>query len=221
MEDRVFRYSLLISLVIHVFVLWRLFDTTLHLRSRTVKRVEIVYPRVDLQRKTKPPEPPKQKGMKVDLVQQARTAAQEQKDISSLMKDLSKMKDQFIQQVQKPKVVDRRKRKRRISVPAIENREIKNPQYIQYYQLVRSRIRDRAYVNYEKLDSGEVYMTFILDARGTLQRIKVIEERTRANQYLRAISMRSVEQSDPFPPFPVELPYPELSFNVVISYEVE
>ncbi|MFA6378305.1 MAG: hypothetical protein WCX16_00805 [Candidatus Omnitrophota bacterium] len=220
MEDRIFRYSLIISLVIHILALWKLSYSNLHFKVKTVKKIEVIYPTFALQKKIDPPAVPVQKGMKVDLRQQVK-AAQEQKNISSFMKDLSKMKDEFIQQAQKPKIAEHKKHKRRVSVPAVEMREIKNPQYIQYYQVVRSRIKDRAYANYGKFDAGEVYLTFILDAKGSLKRIKVIEERTRANQYLRQISMRSVEESSPFPPFPDELHYPELSFNVVISYEVE
>jgi hypothetical protein len=186
-----------------------------------MKSIEVVYPTLGLQKKIDPPSLPPQKGMKVDLVQQAKGVAQEQKNISSFMKDLSKLKDEFIQQAQKPKVVEDKKHKRRVTVPAIETNQIKNPQYIQYYQVVRSRIKDRAYANYAKLDAGEVYLTFILDASGSLKQIKILEDRTRANTYLRQISMRSVEESNPFPPFPQELNYPELSFNVIISYEVE
>jgi hypothetical protein len=220
MEDRIFRYSLILSLVIHIFALWKLSYSNLHFKVKTIKKIEVIYPRVTVQKKIDSSVVAPQKGMKVDLMQQAK-AAEEQKNISSFMKDLSKIKDEFIQQAQKPKIVEQKKHKRRVSVPAIENREIKNPQYIQYYQIVRTRIKNRAYANYAKLDAGEVYLTFILDAAGSLKRIKVIEERTRANQYLRQISIRSIEESNPFPPFPPELPYPELSFNVVISYEVE
>ncbi len=221
MDDKIFRYSLIISLVIHILALWKLSYSNLHFKVKTVKNIEVVYPAFALPKKIHQPSLPPQKGMKVDLLQQAKGVAQEQKNISSFMKDLSKMKDEFIEQVQKPKAVDESKHKRRVTVPAIETSQIKNPQYIQYYQIVRNRIKDRAYANYAKLDAGEVYLTFILDASGALQRIKILEDRTRANQYLRQISMRSVEESNPFPPFPQELQYPELSFNIIIAYEVE
>jgi len=220
MENRIFRYALIASLLIHILALWKLSYSNLHFKATTMKTIEVVYPKFAIQKKIDPPKTAPQKGMKVDLRQQAK-AAEQQKDISSFMKDLSKMKDEFIQQTQKPRIAERKKSKRRVTVPALEAHEIKNPQYIQYYQIVRNRIKDRAYANYGKFDAGEVYLTFILDSAGALKRIKVIEERTRANQYLRQISMRSVEESNPFPAFPPELQYPELSFNVIISYEVE
>jgi len=32
--------------------------------------------------------------------------------------------------------------------------------------------------------------------------------------------LRSIKDANPFPPFPKDLNYPELTFNVVISFEV-
>ena len=56
--------------------------------------------------------------------------------------------------------------------------------------------------------------------KGELQRVKVIENETKANDFLRAVGIRSIKESGPFPPFPKELRYPELTFNVVISFEL-
>ncbi len=220
MENKIFRYAFIASLLIHIGFLMQLSNVKIHSKAIPVKTIEVVYPKLALKKKAEPVKPVSQKGMKVDLKQEA-VAKEKQKDISSFMKDLSKMKNEFLSQAQKPKIVEGKRHKRRVTVPAVEIHEIKNPQYVQYYQIVRNRIKDRAYANYGKFDAGEVYLTFILDSAGTLKRIKVIEERTRANQYLRQISMRSVEESSPFPSFPAELQYPELSFNVIISYEVE
>ncbi|HOD12427.1 MAG TPA: TonB C-terminal domain-containing protein [Candidatus Omnitrophota bacterium] len=221
MENRIFTYTLIVSLLIHIGVLWNMSYAQMRLKAKTVKMIEVVYPGIKLEKKIPDTTPAPVKGMKVDLLQAAKASLQEQKSISSFMKDMSKLSDDFLHQGQKAKVVNQKPQKRKVSVPAVEAQQINNPVYINYYQIVRSRIRDRAYANYERFESGEVYLTFMLDSQGSLKRIKIIEERTRANQYLRQISMRSIEESNPFPPFPSDLQYPELSFNVIISYEVE
>ena len=221
MENRLFSYALIFSLLVHIAALWKMSYANICLKAKAVKTIEVIYPGLTLQKKISSVPPKPLKGMKVDLLQAAKASLQEQKSISSFMKDMSKISDDFVHQGQKAKVVSQKPHKRKVSVPAVETQQINNPVYINYYQIVRSRIKDRAYANYGKFESGEVYLTFMLDAQGTLKRIKVIEERTHANQYLRQISARSIEESNPFPPFPSDLNYPELSFNVIISYEVE
>lgn len=112
--------------------------------------------------------------------------------------------------------------KRVISVPVLTAQKITNPKYIGYNDRLRDKIRNRAYfyIDDPKFQAGEVYLTFVLSADGTLKDLKVSEERSRANEYLREVGLRSVRESGPFPPFPDELKYPELSFNVIISFEV-
>lgn len=221
MENRLFSYALIISLLVHIAALWKISYTNIRLKAKAQKTIEVVYPGLAVQKRPIAAPPAPLKGMKVDLMQAAKASMQEQKDISSFMKDMSKLSDDFVHQGQKAKILSQKPHKRKVSVPAVEAQQIDNPVYVNYYQIVRGRIRDRAYANYGKFESGEVYLTFILDAGGALRRIKIIEDRTRANQYLRQISIRSVEESNPFPPFPSNLNYPELSFNVIISYEVE
>ncbi len=221
MENRIFTYTLIVSLLIHIGVLWNMSYAQMRLKAKIVRTIEVVYPGIRLEKKVPADASAPVKGMKVDLLQAAKASLQEQKSISPFMKDMSKLSDDFLHQGQKAKIVNQKPQKRKVSVPAVEVQQINNPVYINYYQVVRSRIRDRAYANYERFESGEVYLTFILDSQGALKRIKIIEERTRANQYLRQISMRSIEESNPFPPFPSDLSYPELSFNVIISYEIE
>lgn len=110
--------------------------------------------------------------------------------------------------------------KKTVSVPVLQSEKINNPTYANYYSLVRGRIRQRAYFNYSEYYAGEVYLTFILTSDGALKDIKIIEERTTGGQYLRTIGLKSIKEANPFPPFPKDLRYPELTFNVVISFQV-
>ncbi|MFA5096925.1 MAG: hypothetical protein WC478_06260 [Candidatus Omnitrophota bacterium] len=111
--------------------------------------------------------------------------------------------------------------KKKITLPAVELKKISNPSYISYYQLVREKIRRAAYQNYDRDETGEVYLTFMVSSAGYLQEARLVEEKTRAASYLKEIALASVRTASPFPSFPKELDYPQLSFNVVISFEVE
>jgi TonB family protein len=111
--------------------------------------------------------------------------------------------------------------KKKISLPKIEMARINNPSYISYYQIVREKIRRSAYQNYTHNEIGEVYLSFIISNDGYVRDIRLIEAKTRANDYLKKIALRSVRDASPFPNFPKELDYPQLSFNIVISFEVE
>lgn len=110
--------------------------------------------------------------------------------------------------------------KKTVSVPALQSEKINNPSYANYYSLVRARIKQRALFNYSEYYAGEVYLTFILTSDGNLKEVQIIEAKTTGGQYLRTIGLKSIKEATPFPPFPKELRYPELTFNVVISFQV-
>jgi len=111
--------------------------------------------------------------------------------------------------------------KKKITLPPIEMAKIDNPSYINYYQIVREKIRRSAYQNYTKNETGEVYVTFIISNDGYIKGVHLVEDKTTANDYLRGIALRSVKDASPFPNFPKELDYPQLSFNIIISFEIE
>ena len=111
--------------------------------------------------------------------------------------------------------------KKKITLPAVDLGKIGSPSYISYYQIVREKIRRAAYQNYNRNDTGEVYITFIISSAGYLKDVRLIEEKSVAADYLKVIALNSVKNASPFPNFPKELDYPQLSFNVVISFEVE
>ena len=115
------------------------------------------------------------------------------------------------------------KSERKISVPVLKSEKITNVKYVSYNESIRQKIRQQAYKYAENPDfqSGEVYLTFVLGSDGQLKDIKIIEDKTRANTFLRNVGLRSVREASPFAAFPKDLMYPELTFNVVISFEVK
>src|SRR4030042_302556 len=118
----------------------------------------------------------------------------------------------------KPAIVDIKKK---ITFPPVDLNKLDNPSYLNYYQIVREKIRRAAYFNYTHTETGEVYVSFVISADGTLPEAKLVEEKSTQNVYLRNIALRSVRDAVPFPAFPKELDYPTLSFNVVIYFEIE
>jgi len=111
--------------------------------------------------------------------------------------------------------------KKKITLPQIDMGKISNPSYISYYQVVREKIRRSTYQNYNRSETGEVYITFIISSAGYLQEVRLVEEKSQASTYLKDIALSSVKNASPFPNFPKELDYSQLSFNVVISFEIE
>ncbi|MFA5145224.1 MAG: hypothetical protein WC723_04385 [Candidatus Omnitrophota bacterium] len=111
--------------------------------------------------------------------------------------------------------------KKKITVPPIDLGNIDNPSYITYYQVVREKIKRAAYQNYSGTETGEVMISFIISEDGYLKEWRFIEDKSSLSVYLRKIALSSLKDASPFPNFPKELNYPQLSFNLVITFEIE
>jgi len=111
--------------------------------------------------------------------------------------------------------------KPKISLPPVNSKEIRSPEYLNYYQIIREKIKRAAYQGYTKQDTGEVYISFAISSGGSLEGVRLIEEKSTQNQYLRDIALKSIQNASPFPSFPKELNYPQLSFNIIISFETD
>jgi len=111
--------------------------------------------------------------------------------------------------------------KKKISLPPIDMAKINNPNYITYYQIVREKIRRSAFQNFTHNETGEVYVSFIISNDGLIRNTRLVEEKTTANDYLKDIALKSVREASPFPNFPKELDYQQLSFNIIISFQIE
>jgi TonB family protein len=99
--------------------------------------------------------------------------------------------------------------------------KINSPSYIGYFQLTREKVRRILYQRYTYTEEGEVFLSFIVGSNGMVKQVRIDEEKSSPSPYLREIAIASVKESSPFPIFPKDLEYPELSFNVVVSFEVE
>jgi outer membrane biosynthesis protein TonB len=219
-EDFIYK-ALIISLSVHLFfVSSSLFIPAHHIKPRNIHKVEVTYAAV---KKKEPevvmpvPQPKPEESKPAD-----KTPFQDSLNGSVFIKERNSAPDGL-------KVYERGPDKNRVfntaikksvSIPLLESEKINNPSYQNYYSLVRSRIKQRAYFNYAEYYAGEVYLTFVLYSDGTLKDLKIIEERSSGGPYLRTIGLKSIKEATPFPPFPKTLKYPELTFNVVISFQV-
>ena len=96
-----------------------------------------------------------------------------------------------------------------------------NPAYLEYYKDVRARISKLAYDGYNRKEVGKVYLVFIIQRNGDVKDIRVNEEKSSNSTFLKQIAIEAVKAAAPFKSFPAELNYPQLSFNVILSYEIQ
>ncbi len=221
LEEQIFKYAIILSLLAHFIFFLNLPNYAKNHSKRLFKNVEITYYNLKLQAKNPDSQSIKKDGRDFGREKSTEVLLKKNTSVNTAIIDMSKLDDKFLVVNKQPAQITEVNMKRKVSVPALKSEKINNPLYQNYYQAVRSVIKKRAYANYSKTDTGEVYLTFVLLSDGRLKQLQVIDERTSANDFLKDISLRSIKESSPFPAFPGDLNYPELSFNVVISYEVE
>jgi hypothetical protein len=120
----------------------------------------------------------------------------------------------------KPERIRTMELSRRVSITPIKSGKINNPVYAAYNEMVRERIKERVYANYDKMERGSVYLTFLLDEHGVLEGAKIIPEKTDAPEHLQEISIRSLREASPFPAFLKGMNLTEYPFNIEIQYQV-
>ncbi|MDD5080366.1 MAG: hypothetical protein PHZ27_01530 [Candidatus Omnitrophica bacterium] len=94
-----------------------------------------------------------------------------------------------------------------------------NPAYMDYYRMVRGKIKETAYRLYSVGLEGEIIISFVLSANGELVTL-FVDQGSKNNDALRTIALKSVEQAAPFASFPDDLlEYPQLQFNISIYFK--
>lgn len=94
--------------------------------------------------------------------------------------------------------------------------------YINYYQLIRERIRQEVKRRYRRSsEEGEVYLNFILGADGRLSACEADPALSRAGRQLIDMAAASLRSAAPFPPFPKALAVPRVAFSVTIVFKAD
>lgn len=95
-------------------------------------------------------------------------------------------------------------------------------EYIDYYQLIREKIRAQLKRQYRAyVAQGEVNLIFVLSADGRLESVGVDSGSSAADRALHEIAMRSVREASPFPAFPKTVDLPRMSFTLQVSFQRE
>ena len=96
-----------------------------------------------------------------------------------------------------------------------------DPVYLRYFQTIRERIRYYAQRNVSRLSRrGEVFVRFVVSAVGQVLSVESDAARSSRDTELQRMSCESVRQSGPFPPFPATFNQPQITFRIIIQYEV-
>jgi len=215
-REKTFQIALGVSLIAHVVALYQLPHMTVTVH-KSPKQLEVTYQQLknvhrDIRLLTKKLE--ETKDQRRDKIRVVKTPKSER----SLFKDNFLVKK--IQDLQnKPKLAKLDTKKKKSIVSTLESK-MENPLYKTYYQKIRERIKRRAYRNYTKHEEGEIYLSFMIANDGTLRAVKVFKDKSTPNDFLQQITLKSVQDAAPYPKFPSDLDFPELSFNVIISFEL-
>lgn len=225
-SNKVFQLTLLISLITHGVILFQNHHLNLFPTNKKENNLEISYIK-NIKKETKEypkntilkKEPRLKLPTKITLEKRIPLPFIDKEDLfrksnTNILPGSTFTKPAFI----KPDIIAIKKK---ITLPPINIDKIDNPSYISYYQIVREKIRRAAYQNYTHSEVGKVYLSFIISNDGYLKEIRLVEEKSSTSPYLREIALQSIKDASPYPTFPKELDYLQLSFNVVISFEIE
>ena len=223
LEQKVFYFALLTSALVHICGVIVLSIIYLPELPKSLKKVEVSYLKIKAKTVPQPSLNPSPaiKGEKIST--RSDIFEPKEKISSDLVKDIIKYSDKGNTYQKEPLKVKLLDTKRTISVPVLKSEKITNPKYLSYTDKIRQKIKERAYgyVDHPDFESGEVYLAFVLLSNGSLKEVQIIEEKTKAENFLKTVGVRSIRESEPFPTFPKDLDYPELPFNIVVSFELK
>lgn len=223
MEDKIFNLSLIVSALIHAGLFITLFFSNAFVQKNNQQEIRIIYPSEIKDVRVAPPKPLMPKSIQEEKWTPTPKVLNKKPEGGTAIGELAKQPAKMDLQKMKPAALSGLAEKREISVPVLKSEKITNPKYLDYNDRLRAKIQARAYsyIDDPAFQNGDVYLTFVLQSDGQLKQIKIIDSKTHANEYLRSVGLRSIKESSPFPGFPKDLSYPELSFNVIISFEVK
>jgi len=103
----------------------------------------------------------------------------------------------------------------------LEEKELeKLEEYIQYYELIREKIKKLVARNYAtSREEGAVRVAFTLDKNGRLKDLLINKPRSVNITALHKAAIRSVRGAAPFPVFPPSVKRNDLTFNLAIIFK--
>lgn len=209
--DRFFRVAFAISLLSHSFLFMKIPSFS---SSPSEGLIEVTY----LEQKKENVQVKKTKSaylgedlVKKDIakIEVAKGVSKEKEQIREIKKQESASK--IIKKVSVEKIKE--------ELPKKEEAYYHLPQFSDYYQYVRQRIKE-AVIYPEPFKDGEVVISFTLFSNGNLKNISIIDDLSARSAYLRYAAIKSVREASPFEPFPKELTAGEIPFQISISFKL-
>lgn len=223
-RDRAFNIFLIISLAAHAVLLASIPILNPSLNKKTLQNIEITYRKVASENKEKIIASAERITPQVKKVDPFSLAKKPPPAYAELV-NIPKFEEGLII---KPPVYKKdnwlsvRPKKIMLSEPiSLKEKLPKNPIYLTYYRVIREKIRRYAYYNYNRDYAGDVYISFAILKDGNLKWLEVVDEKSSPDSYLKEIAARSIKDASPFAPIPQELDYAELSFSIIIAFELD
>jgi outer membrane biosynthesis protein TonB len=88
--------------------------------------------------------------------------------------------------------------------------------YLEYFNLIREKIRTRVYSSGSSSEDGIVEVVFTLSRDGCLARVN--KAFSNISRDVRMSVIRALRRAQPFPPFPVELGNAPITFSLTIRF---
>lgn len=146
-----------------------------------------------------------------------------QKEIAEKQQDAAKMEADLkksAEMIQAKSIVDDAAKSASKDAEKKEAALKSNRDYINYYQIIREKIRARLKNNYMYYkNEGDVYLSFTINPNGTLLTYNVDRTRSTNDEVLLHITLSSLKAVSPFPPIPKNLGLPKMSFSLMISFK--
>ena len=224
-NEKIFRITLLVSLVLHALILFPIPKNKKQENSDPAflnyLALNISQPKtkdVPVNRKTNIENPINDIAEKKTY----RTIRSTKKNRKSANRELNDAKDELIVPETLPEkeveIKEKQLVKKEPVLPKVDNQDLsKDKFYISYYRLINEILRD-AVIYPEDFSEGEIALTFILNADGSLVNVDVLQDTSYKNNSLRETAKQIVKNAAPFPPFPKELRHDQLTFNVVFCF---
>ncbi len=222
MKDHALDKAITASLIIHGIILLVVIGIVLPKWQKAVKRralVEITY-REPKKQQVHVNDYPVKPAQQLDLSQDNLLASNSQRMPVPLTKTKGQLPAGLMMESKPDRWRSLSTSRQQVTITPIKSEKINNPAYAAYNDMVRSRIKEKVYANCDRMESGTVYLTFIIEQDGTLKAFQVIDERTHASEYLKQASLLSLQQAGPFPNFLKGMTLPEYTFNIEVQYQV-
>ena len=93
--------------------------------------------------------------------------------------------------------------------------------FLDYFGQVKAKIQSTVHraAGHQAFGQGSVCLAFVLNARGTLERLSVVDNGTTADAATRDLAKDCLQRSAPFKPFPKNLGPNRVVFNITIFFD--